>query len=696
MSPRVNRPLDLLGYLLAGFLCLIPCAYYFDCFSLSALNRPWQALGDIPVICSYFQAFAEGNGYPFIPHFVLRLNAPYTANWADFPTTEELIWAYSGILTRLFGVITAYNLTVLTAHISAGLAFYFCARKLGGDRPSALLSAFAYSTCRFIFVRDAAHISLSICWHLPFYWLATRWLWENRPLSRKHWIGLLVLCWIAAWQHPYFWYAWMVMLVPCWLHPLLMRQWRKASTPLLLSAASVFFLVTAHLDTMVTWILIGRAPQTFTRTINELQIYGMRLPELFLPCQHHLRFFDQWAQQHYYKAMHNTGFEMESHYLGLLGLLAGLHIVYLGITNLARLKPVPFTFGMGLWIIAVAICGGLNMCAGVFGLLLFRCTCRFSVVLLAGCLLHLSSTLTEWKVFRGRRWAWLFLIMPLAGLDSMPPRPAGRDFVVETVVNEQAMVDYLEKTLPPRSTVFQWPPADFPEGRRLFKLQPYEQLFAYILSKNLRFSFGDCRGRPESEWQYSLNSRDPEALFHQLEQYGFHAFVLYRLGLSTEELNRWDAWKRKPDFTSPWNDLWVYRLSPVASPQKPPLMPSVGYGTSFYNEEHDNRMRWHWAFGDSSLEILVPKPCPYYFRFGLSAMGSPSDFKVYLDGRLLTQVQAPAEYAVYRQMTVDLSNLSVGLHRLRIEPLGSLPGQLEDGARLSFQLVNPTFEAKKP
>ncbi len=59
-------------------------------------------------------------------------------------------------------------------------------------------------------------------------------------------------------------------------------------------------------------------------------------------------------------------------------------------------------------------------------------------------------------------------------------------------------------------------------------------------------------------------------------------------------------------------------------------------------------------------------------------------------------MQAPAEYAVYRQMTIDLSGLSPGIHRLRIEPQGSLPGRLEDGARLSFQLINPTFELKKP
>ncbi len=691
MAVKANRPLDILCFLLAGLLCLLPCAYYFDCFSFEGVSRPWYALGDIPLMCGYSQAFAEGDGFPFIPHFVSRLNAPFTANWADFPTTEELTWAYGGLLTRLFGVISAYNLMILSAHVTAGLSMFACARYSGADRPGALLAAFAFSVSRFLFVRDAAHIVLSFCWHLPIYWVVCKSLWEGRSFSRKQWIGLLVLCWAAAWQNPYFWYGWLVMLVPCWLHPLLLKDRRRAGAPLLLSAASVFFLMLAHVDTIVSWLLWGRSAQTFSRTINELQIYGLRLPELFLPCQHHLKPLDEWAQQHYFQGMLNTGYEMESHYLGVLAVLALLGLLWRGLGALARRQPVPFRAGMAVWLVAVGVCGGLNMCAGVFGLLLFRCTCRFSVILLAGVLLELAEFLTQRRIFRGKRWAWLFLLIPLTCLDSMPPRPPGKDFIWDTVQNQRALVGYLEKNLPARAQVFQWPVMDFPEGHKTNKLEPYEQLYAYLLSKDLRFSFGDCKGRPESQWQQTLVPNDKEALMKRLESYGFEAFVLYRGGIANPQLASWDSWSRKPDFVSPWNDLWVYRLHPAQVVEKPPLMPSVSFGPSFYNEEHDNRMRWHWAFGTSQMEIIVPDPCPYRFEFGISAMGSPTDFRLWLDGRYLSQVEAPAEYAVYRQMTIDLSRLKPGIHRVRLQPQGSLPGRLEDGARLSFQLVNPRF-----
>lgn len=691
MAPKANRPFDLLAFLLAALLCLVPCAYYFECTSWQALARPWYALQDVPLMCGYYQAFAEGEGFPFVPHFVSRLNAPYTANWADFPTTEELIWAFGGTLTYFLGAIRAYNLSILCAHVLAGASMYLCARWSGTHRAPAVLAAFAFSTCRFLFVRDSMHINLSYCWHLPAMWVACRYLWEGKPLQRKHWLAMTLLCWLTAWQHPYFWYGWLVMLVPCWLQPLLLKNFRKAMPALALSATSVGFLLLSHFDTLLSWAIRGRSAQTFTRTINELQIYGLRLPDLFLPYQHHFRPWDEWAQQHYYQGMLRTGYEMDSHYFGLLALLGLAHLTWLGLSALARSRPVPFAFGMSLWLIAVGICGGLNMCAGTLGLLLFRCSCRFSVLILAGVLLHIAEWFTQTGWLRGKRLLWLFLIIPLSCLDTMPPRPVGKDFIWDTITNQRALVGYLEKSLPPRAQVFQWPVMDYPEGQKLNKLEPYEQMYAYLLSKDLRFSFGDCRGRPESQWQHGLSPDDKDALMKQLESYGFEAFVLYRAGLANPELAGWDTWKRKPDFVSPWNDLWVYRLHPSGVAQKPPLLPSVSFGSSFFPEDHDQRMRWRWAFGPSEMELIVPSPCPYRFQFGISAMGSPTDYRLWLDGRWLCQVEAPAQYALYRQLTVDLSKLKPGIHKIRIQPQGGLPARLEDGARLSFQLINPEF-----
>ncbi|MBS2036121.1 hypothetical protein JST97_14120 [bacterium] len=699
MASKANRPLDLLCLLLAGLLCLIPCAYYFECTSPGAVFRTWYAIGDLPLMASYCRAYADGDCVPLVPHFVSRLNAPYTANWADFPTSEELIWVYGGLLARLTDSLTAYNLAILSSHIAAGLALYLCARAQGSQRAPSLLAAFIYSTSRFLFVRDAAHIVLSFCWHVPIYWLVTRWLWEGRNFSRKGWFGLIFVCWVAGWQNPYLWYGWMVMLVPCWLHPLLLKQWKRAVPALLLTLASLGSLVLANLDTILSWLIRGRSAQTFSRTINELQLYGLRLPELLLPCEHHLKPFDQWAQVHYYMGMHNTAFEMESHYLGLLGVAALFHLAWAGLSRLVRLQPVPFAAGMTLWLFMVSIVGGLNMCAGVLGLLLFRCSCRFSVIVLAGVLLHLAEWMSQRGTLSGKRWLWLFLLIPLSCLDTMPPRPPGKDFLRDMVANERALVDHLEKTLPPKAMVFQWPVMEFPEAQKINDLQSYEQLYAYVLSKDLRFSYGDCRGRSESEWQRYLSDADKDALMKQLESYGFEAFVLYRTAFKSDVLNQWDSWKRQPDYRSPWNDLWVYRLHPVAHPEKPPLMPGASYGPSFYREERDNRMRWNWAFGDSWLDILVPKPCLYRYRFGISAMGSPTRFRLWLDGQDLGEVEAPAEYAVYREVTIDLSKLKPGLHRVRIQPQCSLPNMLENGTRLSFQLVNPTFElleAQKP
>ena len=683
---------DFACLVLVMVLAFLPCIYYFICLSPHDVTRPWFILYDVPLLSGYFQAASEGDGYPLIPHMVHRLNAPFVANWCDFPTTEELVYAYGGLLTHFFGVITAYNLCILSAHLLAAAGFYVAARIQGSDRVSAVMTGAAFSFSRYLFVRDSIHINLSFCWHLPLYWVVTQWFWEDRPLSRRHWLAIGGLCCLASWQHPYYWFFWMVMLVPCWAVPMILKEWRRARPALIASALSVLMLLLAQVDSFRGWIQWGRSSQAFARTINELQIYGLRLPEFFLPSQHHLKPFDEWAQLHYYKDMAGYGWEMDSSYLGFLGMFAALHLTAVGLARLVRLQPVPFHFGMSMWILAVGVCGGLNMCAGALGLLLFRCTCRFSILLFAGVLLHLALQCTRWGTWQGKRWIALFVILPLVCVDTMPPRRGNQDEIVDYVKNQRATIGFLESKLPASGMVFQWPVHGYPEAPMLHKLPHYEQMVAYLLSKNLRFSYGDCRGRPESQWQYRLSDKDPAAFCRELESYGFSAVWVYRKGMTDDEFKVWEQWKRRPDFLSPLKDHWVYLLHPDAHPRLPELGPCVSYGPSFYPEEHDRRMTWRWAWANSYLRLFTPAHCRYRLHFGLTAFGNPRSFRIKLDGKRLWTVEAPAHYAIYRQVELDLSSLGAGNHRLDILPSGNAPGPVDNGTRMTFQLVNLKLE----
>ena len=104
---------DLLCGFLVGALSLLAACFYFRCYSSKALAQPWYTFNDVPLMQAYSKVAAEGDALPWKPRMVTRLNAPFLANWCDFPTPEELIWDFSGLLSNWFGVIAGYNLSQL-------------------------------------------------------------------------------------------------------------------------------------------------------------------------------------------------------------------------------------------------------------------------------------------------------------------------------------------------------------------------------------------------------------------------------------------------------------------------------------------------------------------------------------------------------------------------------------------------------
>ncbi|MFN8613265.1 MAG: hypothetical protein U0931_37350 [Vulcanimicrobiota bacterium] len=691
MSARREGLKDLLALLAVAGLSLVACCIYYKCFTLDTLGRPWFTFNDVPLTQAYAKVAAEGQALPWKPRMVARLNAPFTANWCDFPTPDELIWDFCGLLSWCFGVSRGYNLAILIAHCLAGSAFYLAARLLGSARLPSLLCAVSYSLARFIFVRDTVHINLSYCWHLPFFWVIAGWFWERRPISRRGWLAILSLTALTAWQNPYYWFFWLVMLVPCWLVPLCQRDWRPAVGPLGVTAFSGFCLFLGQLDSWLGWQAYGRG-YAFVRSVHELLVYGLRLSEFVLPMGHHWARLDEWAYQNYYRPMlFHTG-ETDSSYAGVIGLAALCLLLWDGFSRLQKGRSIPLTLWMSLWLAAVMVSGGLTMLAGSIGFLLFRCTGRSSILFLAGWLLYLSGRLTDKRLLQGRRGLLVIPLLLLVGWDYIPPYLEERPAVEAYVQNQRSAVEYLESKLPARAMVFQWPLMDYPESQRVGKMWHYDHLMAFLYSKDLRFSYGDCRNRPESQWQQQLRGKSPQFICAQLQRYGFSAIWLNSDGLEAGEKATWLQW-RQPDYRSPQANLWLYRLQPALKPELPRLEPCKVLSQAFYGEEFDARlnMRFRWAWGRARIDLLLPNPCPYRYRFGLCALADRT-MEIRLDGRLVTRQPVPTGYGVYRQFEFDLSGLRPGAHKIEIIPDGPALPPTESGRRLTFQYINESLE----
>jgi hypothetical protein len=232
----------------------------------------------------------------------------------------------------------------------------------------------------------------------------------------------------------------------------------------------------------------------------------------------------------------------------------------------------------------------------------------------------------------------------------------------------------------PGASIFQWPIKGYPETPMLEKLPHYEPMWVYMLSHSLHFSYGDCMGRVESQWQWELKDSDPQTLLETIQSYGFSAFLLYRQGLTKEQLAIWDGFARKPDFTSEDGQHWIYLLTPGTG--HPPLRPVLSY-IGFLGQEKGQGMTWRWSSSTGQLTLILPPEMHAHFICSLNSFGQERDFEVRLDGHQAWagKIRCGTDY---EKIDVELPG---GHHRLDFIPSGST-NFADDGTALSFRIID--------
>jgi hypothetical protein len=677
---------DLPAAISLALTVLLSVCWFYGSWTLQDWQRPWYVGGDVYLMQGVAKAVAEGDVVPFLPTTVERLNAPFGASWGEYPLSEKLFFLLGGCGVRVFGATLAYNLGILGAHILAAASFYLSARWLGSVRSWAWLGAVAFASSRYLFMRDAAHLNLSFCWHLPLMWVAAYYLWQGRTLTRAGWMAVAGLSFVSAWQHSYYAYFWLLMLFPCCVRYLVARDWARLRPPLLFTAATVVLVAAANLDSMLSWILNGRSPTGWTRNLASLHIAGLRLPDLFCPAEHRVGPLDTFGKYAYHLPIRPLALETDTGYLGVLGVALLGYVLVRNVPRLLTNQPVDFVFGMSLWLVMVSLTGGLNLCAGVLGLQTFRCMSRISIDLLAGLLLAGCLAATRRSSSPLKAQALIVAVLAvLVLLDSTPRRPGQEHFaqMASRQATDVATLRLLESLTDSDDMVLQWPHVPFPESATYGGFDPYEQLGLYIASQHLRFSYGNVRGRPESSWLRQLETAPPEKVLSTAEQYGFRACVLYVQGVPPETRAAWerlDPQRFKRSVVTA--ERWVYLLQPPAVPAKPPIVPTAEPVTGMIFLS--GQTGWFAAERQCQWTFLAPGG-PARLKLSLRSRAEPLSVTILVDGAAL-QTVALDRPGVVVEAEALLPSLARGIHALTFET-AERPGD-----PYKFELGNLHFE----
>ena len=193
----------------------------------------WRTAADATLLMANAQAFLNGETVPVFQKFVKSLNAPFVANWNDYPFTEEVIYAAMGWLGRGIGLFASANAILLLAHVLAGLSFLWVARTLKYKTAFSLAGAVLFAFSPFLFYRNLAHINIAYCWHVPLFLLVTWWTYSGRITlwGRKWWIAAAV-SFITGTLNPYYTCMYLQFLGFGVLLHSVRKQWGEPPWPL--------------------------------------------------------------------------------------------------------------------------------------------------------------------------------------------------------------------------------------------------------------------------------------------------------------------------------------------------------------------------------------------------------------------------------------------------------------------------------
>jgi len=680
-------------------VALVWCAAYHR-WSGTEWRIPLRYVHDDLLVFGLTKAHAEGAIGVFGTKIVPRLNAPFSANWNDFPITEDLMFGAIGSAARMLGVFAAANLAFLLASLLAGWAFYIAARWLSYVRIFCAVGAVAFALPSLLFQRGIGHLMLASFWYIPILLAALEKVRdERRSLPTAQWAAggavFAVLVGLGSMEY----YSWMSaqLAALAMIGLLINRQFRRALIVLAWLGALGFATVLGNCDTLLYAIRHGVNSTGFSRSPVSLTLDALQLPTLFLPpLNYRIAALADWSNTHFYRSAVLFG-EGSTPYLGLVGATGLIILTWFGLRAfLARGRSqMPAAWSQLLWILIYSLPGGINVVLGVFGLLVFRDTNRYSIFILAISLVFLTRYLSR-RCPRGARAPVGVLLAAIAVLDQVPAALSGRS-VAELgarVDSDRRLVSALEARLPRGGMVFELPVVPFPESPPVNLMGDYEHLIPYLHSQRLRFSYGTVKGRGSENWQHVVERLPAGELAGQLEREGFDAIWVNRRGYADRAEGLIGSLRAGREIIeSEQGDLVAIVLHP--SGHEPPMPFGCTLGPGMYGWEADAGGSPYWTWSLERSEFVL-------YNGGPSAAAVHLDFELRSLRPQRVAMAAPNFHAVY-----DLSQgpakvsavimLAPGATKVEFTAANPpMPPGNGDMRPMAFGIYNPKIDGRRP
>lgn len=475
-----------------------------------------------------------------------EMGAPSTFNIYDFPPAGDFIHIqylhFLALVTRNAPLTQA--LFFFTTFFTTAIASNISARRLKVNSYNAIVISILFAFLPYHFMRNVQHLLLSSYFVLPLIpYTILEIIRPNQNQSRRRCFSKLALLGCLAGGTGIYYTIFSLLIVAIVVLVMSIRGKKplEALTRFSIYVGSALSLVV--LSVLPSFFYFSKnGSQGVRRTFGEVEFYGLKIANLFRPIiGHRLHLLDKFTNSFGPSPINGEATEM-------LGLIGSLCLALVLVVTLATLlgvrrqrdvveKNVEANIVSSIVLVAIFIStvGSVNSILFVFGLQQVRAWGRFSPLIAFCSLVFAAIFLQNSKLLYQKSSIWtrlglLTAVLCIGLLDQTSERYVPNYVGAKsTWASEEVFTRAADDSFAPKSMIYQYPDALFPENGPIVQMDDYTQAFPYIHGSNLRWSYGRIKTR-SGEFHLKVRNLAGLELLTYLKQSGFVGVHISREG----------------------------------------------------------------------------------------------------------------------------------------------------------------------
>lgn len=558
-----NKTID---YVLVFSISMLLCLINYIClgFASSGINVPFSYGGGDDITQAVSIKTISDFGWIGTNRLI---GAPYEMTFYDFQTfflmNFENLTAF--IISRFVkDPYTVFNLQYLFTFALCGFTAFIVLRYLKIKRIFATIGALLYGMSPYIYSRSMSHYCLGVCYFVPLSILLCVYAFEDDSnyLSLKNGvksffcykknITMIVFSLFIAnngiGYYPFFtcFFLCITALITVF-NTKSVDSIKKSVIPI---CCIVFFMLLTLIPVVIYKLSVG-SNDIAHRSIADLELYGLKATQLFIPTNdHHLPIVNKLVSLYNSHAPLVT--ENRMAYMGIFACAGFVLMCLLSFVpkNGEKYSVVYFLFPkLTLWALLFFSIGGLiTFLCLITNFRFLRSFNRVSIFIefmgiATTC--YCMQSLLELSVVKNRRLlrGCVKLLFALFSLYCIyEQHPSIRQNINARAVyksmreNDRKFVEKIELQLQENDAVFQLPYHKFPEAGPVRNMSDYQLFAGYLNSSKLRWSYGGMKGRESDKWNEIVSSLPTEKMIRAIVQSGFRGIYIDSRAYTDEEM----------------------------------------------------------------------------------------------------------------------------------------------------------------